>query len=81
MDNYNYEKLDFNRLPRVPRRVIWQAGLMIGLRLLWGIIPPNNHFWMVLIIVNLLGWMASYGWRMALLDFRTWLDHMTKEIL
>jgi hypothetical protein len=80
MDNRNYEKLDFNRLPRIPRRVIWQVGLMIVVRLLWGIIQPQNYFWMVLIIVNILGWMASYGWRMAIQDLRKWIDRITEEV-
>jgi len=80
MDNFNYEKMDFKRLPKIPTHVIWQVALMIAVRVLWGIIQPRNYFWMVLIIVNILGWMASYGWRMALLDLRTWVDRLTEEI-
>lgn len=80
MEKNRYETLEFKRLPRIPHRVLWQVGLMITVRLLWGIIQPRNYFWMVLIIVNILGWMASYGWRMAVLDLRTWIDRMTQEI-
>ena len=80
MDSNKYETFEFKRLPRIPNRVFWQVGLMIGVRLLWGMIAPQNHFWMVMIIVNILGWMASYGWRMAILDLRTWIDRMTQEI-
>jgi len=80
MDKNGYENLEFERLPRVPRRVFWQAGLMIAVRLLWGIIQPQNYFWMVLIIVNILGWMASYGWKMAFQDLRKWIDLITEEV-
>ena len=80
MDNFNYEKMDFKRLPQIPRRIFWQAGLMITVRVLWGIIQPQNYFWMVLIIVNILGWMASYGWRMAIQDLRKWIDRITEEV-
>ena len=80
MDKNVYENLEFERLPKVPRRVFWQAGLMIAVRLLWGIIQPQNYFWMVLIIVNVLGWMASYGWKMAFHDLRKWIDRITEEV-
>ena len=80
MKSNDYENIKFERMPRVPRRIFWQAGLMIGLRLLWGIVPQAGLFWMMLIIVNLLGWMASYGWRSALLNFRFWLDQITSEV-
>jgi len=80
MENNGYEMFTFKRPPRIPRRVLWQAGLMIAVRLLWGMVQPRNYFWMVLIIVNILGWMASYGWRMAILDLRNWIDRVTQEI-
>ena len=80
MDKNTYETLEFKRLPHIPRRVFWQAGLMIAVRLLWGIIQPQNYFWMVLIIVNILGWMASYGWRMAIQDLRKLIDRITEEV-
>ena len=80
MEKYGYENMEFKRLPKIPQHVIWQAVLMIAVRLLWVIIEPENYFWLVLIIVNILGWMASYGWRMALLDLRTWVDRLTEEI-
>lgn len=80
MEENRYETFEFKRPARIPRRVLWQVGLMIAVRLLWGMVAPQNYFWMVLIIVNNLGWMASYGWRMAILDLRTWIDRMTQEI-
>ena len=80
MEENRYETFEFKRPALIPRRVLWQAGLMIAVRLLWGMVAPHNYFRMVLIIVNILGWMASYGWRMAILDLRTWIDRMTQEI-
>lgn len=80
MDKNTYENFEFKRLPKIPKHIIWQAVLMIAVRVLWGIIQPQNYFWMVLIIVNILGWMASYGWRMAVLDLRTQIDRITQEI-
>lgn len=80
MDNHRYESFEFKRLPRIPRRFLWQAGWMIGVRLLWGIIPPDNRFWMVLIVVNILAWMASYGRRTAMSDLRALIDRISQEV-
>ena len=80
MDNQGYESFEFKRLPRVPRRFLWQAGWMIAVRLLWGIVPPDGRFWMVLIVVNLLAWMASYGRRTAMSDLRALIDRFSQEV-
>ena len=80
MDNKNYESFEFKRLPRIPRRFLWQAGWMLAVRLLWGIIPQSGHFWLVLVVVNILAWMASYGRRMAMLDLHNLVERISQEV-
>lgn len=80
MDNQKYESFEFKRLPRIPRRFLWQAGWMIVIRLLWGLVPQESHFWMVLIVVNILAWMASYGSRKAISELRAWINRVSQEV-
>lgn len=80
MDNQKYESFEFKRNPRISRRFLWQAGWMLGVRLLWGIIPQSGHFWLVLVVVNILAWMASYGRRMAMLDLHKLVERISQEV-
>ena len=59
--------LRFERRPHLlPYRVI-ATGAGIGLfTLLWVLIPPAALYWLVLPLLAVLVWMASYGWRQAL---------------
>ena len=79
MDSQSYESFEFKRPPRIPRRLVWQAGWLAAVRLLWGIIPQRSHFWLVLVVVNILAWIASYGRRTAMLAFHNMMDRISQE--
>jgi len=79
MDEKDYLNLDFRAMPRIPSKAIWIAGMMIGLRVLWWIVPLQVLFWLLLPLTALLAWMASFGWRFALREFRVWLDQILGE--
>lgn len=59
--------LRFERRRRpIPYRAI-AIGVGLGIfTLLWRLIPPRTLFWLLLILVAGLVWVASYGWRQAL---------------
>lgn len=80
MNNQSYESFEFKRPARIPRRLLWQAGWLLAMRLLWGILPQSSHFWLVLVVVNILAWMASYGRRMAMLDLHNLVERISEEV-
>ena len=42
-------------------------GLALAVfNLLWVLVPHNAVYWLMLLLVSLLAWIASYGWRQAL---------------
>lgn len=63
----DYHGLRFEQRARpLPRRLITVAVVVSTFSLLWWTVPPNTLFWLLLPIVALLAWMASYGWRQAI---------------
>jgi uncharacterized protein (DUF983 family) len=61
-----FHGLRFERPNRtVPRRLVVIVGSVVLFALLWWLLPPSLMFWFVLLIVAVLTWMASYGWREA----------------
>jgi len=79
MNINDFGNLDFRKKPRIPKRVIFMAGLMINLWLFWRFVPTQLVFWLSFPFVALLGIMASFGWKHALLAFRIWLDQTLGE--
>jgi len=61
-----YRGLRFDRqLSTVPRRLIPVGIALVLFTLLWLVIPPVALFWLLLLGLVVLVWMASYGWRQA----------------
>jgi hypothetical protein len=79
MTNRNYSNLELRGVRTIPIRLVLHVGVLIGLRVLWGILPPVGFFWAMLLLVSGLFWMATYGWRFALREFRFWLDEIVGE--
>ena len=48
------------------RRPIAIAAIVATFALLWLIVPVSILFWLMLLLVALLAWLATYGWRKAL---------------
>ena len=50
----------------IPYRVI-AIGVGLGIfTLLWTLIPSRTLYWLLLSLMAVLVWVASYGWRQAL---------------
>ncbi len=79
MDKSGFDQLFFERKPRIPKRTIFLAVLQIGFAVIWRLLPIQVLFWVLLPVICILGWAASFGWRTALREFRFWLDQITRE--
>lgn len=77
MNQTDFSNLNFNRPTRtIPRRVVWMAGLFVGVGLAWAILPSGAFPPLATILILVLGWAASYGWRAALQDLTAFLNRM-----
>jgi|ADurb_Gel_01_Slu_FD_contig_21_517115_length_416_multi_2_in_0_out_0_2 hypothetical protein len=79
MNKNSFDQLNFDKKFRLSRRTIFLVALQLGFAFLWRTAPVQVLFWILMIVICVLGWMASYGWRIALRDFRFWLEQITRE--
>ena len=79
MNKNSFDQLNFETKFRLSRRTIFLVALQLGFAFLWRTAPLQVLFWILMILICVLGWMASYGWRIALRDFRFWLEQITRE--
>lgn len=61
-NNLNFE----DRRLSPTQRIIFVGSLLGGFALLWFSIGHGIVFWVLLLALGILGWVASYGWRQAL---------------
>jgi hypothetical protein len=65
--SHEYSKLRFRQhFPAVNRRGLVVGAGMAGFGLLWWVVPQTGMFWLLLLILAALVWMASFGWKAAL---------------
>ena len=77
MNGSDFSNLRFNRPQRtIPGRVLWIGGLLIGVGLAWVALPPTAFFWLILLLIMVLGWAASYGWRHSARVLAAFLNHI-----
>lgn len=79
MDNRtnSYQGLRFERhIRRIPRRLVVVGVALVSFTLLWWVVPTSALYWLLLPLVGLLAWMASYSWRQALGVVRDLLDRI-----
>ncbi len=50
---------------RIPGRVVVVAVAIAGFWLVWNRLPRDLSFWLLVIALAVLTWMASYSWRQA----------------
>ena len=79
MNKNGFEQLNFGSKFRLSQRTILLALLQIAFAILWRTTSPQILFWLLMLLICILGWMASYGWRIALREFRFWLEQITRE--
>ena len=59
--------LRFERRPRpLPHRAIAIGVGLVVFTLLWTLVPHSALYWLLLPLLAVLLWAASYGWRQAL---------------
>jgi hypothetical protein len=75
-----FQGLQFDRQRRTnfrfQGRLIPVAAALAVVSLLWVILPHGAFFWVLLIVLAVLVWMASYGWRPALAALISWLEQL-----
>jgi hypothetical protein len=50
---------------RIPARAVAVAVAVGGFWLIWNRVPRDLAFWLLVIVIAVLTWMASYNWRQA----------------
>lgn len=79
MNQTDFSNLNFDRPKRrIPPRLVWMVALLAGFSLAQVILPDNLHFVIALVVIALLGWAASYGWRQALDILVFWLSKLKR---
>ena len=80
MDRNTYGGLRFERRswPIHPRLI--PIGLTLAVfTLLWWLVPASAMYWLILLLLAALVWMASYGWRQALAAIHDQLHRLEKS--
>ena len=62
----SYHNLRFAARRHWPQRLIPIGLALVLFTLLWRFMAHNILYWLLLLAVALLVWVASYGWRQAL---------------
>lgn len=70
------QSMRFERLMR--RRTPWRTWVTFASGLaftaFWWLLPQALTFWLLLPVILILTWLATYGWRVGLRIVRSWLD-------
>jgi len=76
----HYQNLRFEDLrPSLTRRLIVIGTVLGGFSLLWFFVPHNTVFWLMLLSLAILGWVASFGWRQALGSLHDFIHHLEQN--
>lgn len=81
MNNFNdFGNLHFEDQSSSPtRRIIFIGSVMGGFTLLWILVSHNTVFWLVLLSLAILGWVASFGWRQALATLHEFIHRLEQN--
>ena len=72
-----YNSLRFERRRwNLPRRLIFVSIAIIVFTLLWKWLPQEILFWLLIPIMGVLTWMATYGWRQVLASLIVFLHRL-----
>lgn len=61
------------------RRLIFSAVCLIIFTLLWAIVPSQVLYWLLLLPLGILTWMASNGWRQSLHIVHEEIHHLEES--
>ncbi len=78
-DQTPFQDLRFGRprKPNIPKPMVIGAGLLL-FTFLWWVIPPAAMYWLLLPVLGILGWVASFGWRAAIVALHNLLDQLER---
>ena len=72
--------LRFARQSRPASRRLVSVGLAVVIfTLLWVLVPHSTLYWLLLPLVMVLVWIASYGWRQALVSLHELIHRLVQE--
>lgn len=78
MNNPNiFSDFRFDRL-RLPLKVLTILGVVVILILAWLLLNPDIYFIFSLVVTAILVWVASYGWRSALISLIYFIERIIK---
>ena len=78
MDQDVYRGLRFERrVSTVPGRLIALVLSLALFSVLWVLVPQSALYWLLLPLVAVLTWVASYGWRRALVALHDLLHRIS----
>jgi len=75
-----YQNLRFDKQPRrLPHRLIAVCLIMFFFTIFWRYVPHNALYWILLPILAILGWLATYSWRQALSSLILFLHRLEQH--
>jgi len=77
MTSTNFSNLRFDRQTRpIPRRLLLVVIMFGAFNLLWWLLPQNALYWVLLLTIIILVWVASHGWRQAMESLHTLIHEL-----
>jgi hypothetical protein len=64
-ERFNGLRFERPLIRRIPRWLVSFVVVPGVFTLLWLVVPHSGLYWLLLIVVTTLAWMAGYGWRRA----------------
>jgi hypothetical protein len=78
-ENEPYQGLKFDqRVGSLSKRTISLIAVPLGFTIMWFFLPNGAIYWLVLIMVIVLTWISSFGWKKALATFIRFLERQQR---
>ncbi len=75
--NTPFNKLNFERQPRrIPGRIVVTVITLVGFSIFWRVVPSQLMYWFLFLVLGILTWFASFGWRQAVVTVINFLNSL-----
>ena len=72
-----FRNLKFDpRSRQLPARLITVIAALVIFTILWRIVPTDLLYWLLALCFAVTVWLASYGWRQAISNLISFLQHL-----